>query len=360
MHILHVEASPGWGGQELRILSEAIGMRERGHEVILAIQTNGGLVEPARAAGFTVYELPFSKSKAFFTLSQLLRLIRKHRIDVINTHSSLDAWLGGIAARLMRIKVVRTRHLSTPIRKGWNSRLLYNTFADTVVTTCQAVVPIITQQASLPITRCRSIPTGVNPKAIVASPQEVEAFRSKWGIKSSDTVIGTLCVLRGWKGVSDLLHAAKLLQGTPSLKWLIVGGGVSEDHFHREWRALGLDQEVIFTGSIHPPYVALAAMDIFLLLSWANEGVSQASLQAAYLKKPLITTTIGGLPEVCIHEHTGLCVAPHAPDQVATAVRTLLENPSLCHEMGKNAHALVKEKFTLDHTLDAMEEVYAK
>lgn len=358
MKILHTEASPGWGGQELRILREAEGMRSRGHDVILIVQKGGGLVLPARKAGFTVYEASFKKMSALSLLFFIVRIILRHHIDIVNTHSSLDAWIGGLAARLTRRKVIRTRHLSTPIRKGFNSRLLYNTLADVVVTTCEAVVPLIRCQAHLPQTRCLSIPTGVDPSAIICSKEEVEAFRKRWNISSEEILVGTLCVLRGWKGVSDLLKAASLLREVPHLKWIVVGGGVSEAYFHEEWKKLHLEQNVIFTGHLSPPYAALAAMDIFLLLSWANEGVSQASLQAAWLQKPLITTPIGGLPEVCLPGKTGIQVNPHAPNEVAEAVKSLLQDPVKRGMMGKEARKLVEQKFTLAHTLDAMEKVY--
>ncbi|MCH9609888.1 MAG: D-inositol-3-phosphate glycosyltransferase [Chlamydiales bacterium] len=356
MKILHTEASPGYGGQELRILRESEGMRERGHEVILAIRKGGGLVKPARKAGFEVYELPFEKKNAFKTFFSLCFIIMKHRIDLINTHSSLDAWLGGIAARLLRKKVIRTRHLSTPIRPGLNSRLLYNALADRVVTTCAEIVDVIKRQAKLPQKHCCSIPTGTTPLSV--SKKAVTSFRASLGIKPTDCVAGTLCVLRGWKGVSDLLKAAKQLEDVPHLKWLIVGSGPSEEHFKEEWKEMGLQDKVVFTGYLSPPNIALAAMDIFLLLSHANEGVSQASLQAASLKKPLITTPTGGLKEVCLHEKTGLQVDVYSPDQVATAVKRLLDQKTERQKMGEEAYQLVQRKFTLSHTLDQMETLF--
>ncbi len=359
MKILHTEASPGWGGQELRILTEAEGMRARGHQVILAVQRGGGLVQPAREAGFLVYEFSFKRRRAFSLLYHLMRVIRKHGIEVINTHSSLDAWVGGLAGKISGSRVVRTRHLSTPIRKGLNSRLLYNWLADSVVTTCESIVEVIQKQARLPDSRCCSVPTGVNPEVVVSKPDEVVAFREKLGIKPDDCLVGTLCVLRGWKGVSDMLHAAKLLEDAPNLKWVVVGSGASENHFKREWKELGLEDRVIFTGHLAPPYTALAAMDIFMLLSWANEGVSQASLQAAWLEKALITTKVGGLHEVCLDGKTGLNVPKRDPAAVAEAVRHLSQDPALRQKFGQEAKALVSEQFTLAHMLDKMEKVYA-
>ncbi|MFC2049502.1 glycosyltransferase family 4 protein [Chlamydiota bacterium] len=356
--ILHTESSPGWGGQELRILREAEGMRERGHEIILALQQGGGLVEPARASGLTVYEIPFKRRNAVQILYQLLRLIHKEKVDIINTHSSLDAWLAGLAGKISRRRVIRTRHLSTPVRKGFNSRLLYNWLADYVVTTCEEAATVIRAQAQLPPERCLSIPTGVDPARIHFERQAVLQFKREHGIAETDCVAGTLCVLRGWKGITDLLHAAKLLEHVPHLKWIVVGSGSSEHQFHAECRALGLTHKVIFTGHLSPPYTALAAMDIFLLLSRGHEGVSQASLQAAWLKKPLVTTTVGGLPEVCLEGITGLQVSKYNPQAVSEAVLRLVNEPDLRDRMGWAAHELVQQRFTLKHTLDQMEALY--
>lgn len=358
MRILHTEASPGWGGQELRILTEAEGMRKRGHEVILAVQKGGGLVNPAREKGFLVYEISFQKTKILLIFFQLVRLVYRHRIEIINTHSSLDAWLGGFVGKIMKRKVIRTRHLSTPVRSGLNCRMLYNFLADYVVTTCEEAMQTIRLQAKLPQSRCLSIPTGVDAEQIHYDPKETLQFRAKLGLQKEDCLAGTLCVLRGWKGVSDLLGAAKLLENTPHLKWIVVGSGVSEEYFLQERKRLGLEEKVIFTGHLPIPFTALASLDIFLLLSFANEGVSQASLQAAWLEKPLITTPIGGLKEVCLDNQTGYLVPKNNPQAVAEAVLKLFNDKTLRMQMGKKAKNLVQERFTLEHTLQKMEEIY--
>ncbi len=358
MRILHTEASPGWGGQEIRILREAEGMRERGHEIIFAINEKGLLIDPLRKAGFLVYPVSFEKSKLLFTFFTILRLIRRHKIDIVNTHSSRDAWFAGLAARVLGRKVVRTRHLSTAIRPGLNSIALYNWLADVVVTTCASIVDVIMKQAKLSSDRCCSIPTGINAEMLQVEKNEGERFRRSLGISEDTVLVGTVCVLRVWKGVADLLKAAKRLESQKNIRFLIVGSGVSEGYFKALWQELELGEKVIFTGHLERPFSAMAALDIFSLLSTGNEGVSQASLQAGYLKKPMVTTETGGLPEVCIDGETGFCVPVQDPDAVAEKILILAKDASLRKEMGEKAHALVKEKFTLKHTLDGMERVY--
>lgn len=359
MRILHTESSSGWGGQEMRILREAIGMRARGHEIVLAVQKGGGLVEKARKEGFAVYELSFSKKRALLTLPRLLSIFRKQRIQLVVTHSSLDAWIAGVAARIGSKRIVRMRHLSTPIRKGINSLLLYNYLVDFVVTTSSCILPMISDRAKLDPEHLQCVPTGLDPSQCVADPERVAELRASLGLKTSDILIGTCCFVRSWKGIDTLLRTAQLLKEYAHLKWVIVGGGHLQDYIPKVSQ-LGLEGVVQFTGHLENPYNAIAAMDIFALLSTANEGISQASLQAAYLERPLITTAVGGLPEVCISGKTGLIVPPFDAEKTAEAVLALSKNSLLRQNLGSQAKNLVTEKFTIEHMLDQMEIVFSK
>ena len=341
----------------MRILREAVGMRRRGHTLLFAVAKGAELGRRAAEAGFEVRFLPFAKSR-IRTAVALMRWIRKARIDIVNTHSSIDAWTGGVAAKLCGCAVVRTRHVSASVRGGLNAWLLYRVLADAVVTTCRATALALQRKAHLPAARCRSIPTGVEPIELRSDPQKRAAFRKSLGVTEGDLLVGTLCVLRKWKGIHDLLHAAKELEQEPRLKWVIVGAGPSEREMRQEWTRLGLAKRVAFTGFIDPPFDALAAMDLFCLLSTENEGVSQASLQAAYLQKPLITTPVGGLPEVCLDGKTGFIVPPGSPQEVARRVLELSRDGKLRQSMGEEARKLVMTKFTFTATLQGMEEVY--
>ena len=84
MNILHLESSPGWGGQEIRSLNEAKGMRGRGHAVFFAIEKNGGLVKRATEENFKVYELKFKK--AFWFANKLQSKGYRCSVLVYSTH----------------------------------------------------------------------------------------------------------------------------------------------------------------------------------------------------------------------------------------------------------------------------------
>ncbi len=233
MTVLHTESSSGWGGQEIRILNEALGMRKKGYEIIFAVAKGGGLVREARKEGFTVYEVSFKRYALPLTFLKLLQIIKKHDVEIINTHSSLDAWTGGFASRFSGKKVVRTRHLSTAIKKGLNSRLLYNYLADFVVTTSSSIIPAICSQSNLSPFAIKCIPTGVQPSKVTFTYEDVLAFRNSLGLKLDDILIGTACFVRSWKGIDDLMQAALLLKDMKNVKWVVVGGGACGEIYRK-------------------------------------------------------------------------------------------------------------------------------
>jgi len=353
-----MESSPGWGGQEIRILQEALDLRRRGHQTFFVVQKKSGLATRAKKEEFLVYEVDFQKRKVVSLFFFLNRLLKKHSIDVINTHSSLDSWVGGFVGKWRKIKVVRTRHLSTPIRKGLNSRWLYHKLTDFVVTTCQEIVPIIVEQSRKPSAKVLSIPTGINTDKIKPTLKEAEAFRKSLSLGKGSFLVGMVCFMRSWKGVEDFLQAAKLLEREENIHFVIIGGGHAKTY---QDKAKGLQlKNLHFTGHLSSPYAAIQALDAFCLLSTAHEGVSQASLQAAFLKKPLITTETGGLKEVCLDQITGIRVPCFSPQKVAEAILQLRNNKDLCQKFGEEAHKLVVQKFTWAKTLKDMEEIYVK
>ncbi|MCS7232406.1 MAG: hypothetical protein RMJ67_09775, partial [Elusimicrobiota bacterium] len=90
--VLHTESSKGWGGQEIRILQEAIGMRERGYRILIATERDGILYQKASNEGFEVFPIHFSKYNPN-SFIKIKFLIEKEKVDIVNTHSSKDSWV---------------------------------------------------------------------------------------------------------------------------------------------------------------------------------------------------------------------------------------------------------------------------
>jgi hypothetical protein len=141
LSIVHTENSCGWGGQEIRILTEAHGMQERGHRITLLAPPEAPISSAGQRMGLAVVTLPIQKKRLPGVLA-LRRWIAANRpsIDVLNTHSSTDSWLSAIACATLSDAppIVRTRHVSTTVGNRIGTRWLYVQATAHIVTAGEA------------------------------------------------------------------------------------------------------------------------------------------------------------------------------------------------------------------------------
>ncbi len=141
---------------------------------------------------------------------------------------------------------------------------------------------------------------------------------------------------------------------------MIVGDGPQDDALHTQVRMGGLTGRVLLVGHQHDVAPWLAALDVFALPSYANEGVPQAMLQAMFSRVPVVTTDAGAIPEIAQHEATALVVPRQDAAALAAAMDRLLDDPALGARIAAAAHAQVADRFTLDAMLDQMEAVFRR
>jgi len=138
--IAHTESSLGWGGQEIRTLTEAAGFIGRGHRVTLYAAPGSRIAAEALRFGVPVAVLPIARKRPA-GVRGLVAALRRHPVNVVNAHSSTDAWLAALAcawlARTRRVApaLVRTRHVSIAVPQDFATRWLYRTATARVVTT---------------------------------------------------------------------------------------------------------------------------------------------------------------------------------------------------------------------------------
>lgn len=359
LHILHTESSLGLGGQELRIVAEAQGLRARGHAVVLAVQPSSQLARLARQAGIAVEEIRMSPERLPAIIADFLRAIRHHRVDVINTHGSLDSWAASIAGRLSARKpvIVRSRHKTTPIAPSWRHRVLYRSLPHAIVTTGEAVRRHLVEEHGVPSERVVSIPTGVDVRRFVRHGHPDRS--SEHGEDNEETIVGTVAFLRDYKGLDVLIAAAREIVAVhPHVKVWIIGEGPERGRLERMIDDLGLEKHVKLWGHRTEIPQWLSCMKVFVMPSTGAEGVPQALTQALAMERPVVASSVGGIPEVVEHGLTGLLVPPNDPNRLAKAVLLLLGNPVLRDRLGRAGRRRVVEEYSLTRMLEKTEELY--
>lgn len=362
LNILHTESSKGWGGQEIRIFTEALGMISRGNQVMIAAHVDADILKNAKQKGIPVTEVDFNGKGFVHGVRAILRLIQKHNIDVVNTHSSRDSWIGGIAGKLSRRSplVVRSRHLHIPIGKDPISRVLHRKIPHFIVTTGEPIRELILKKLNFPEDRVESIPTGIDLSRFDPSKPHSNV-RQEYGIPQDGFIIGTIAVLRSWKGHEFLLEAARQLCTIRSDLWfLLVGDGPGLERYGNWVRDHGLESRIILTGYQERVPEILHSIDLFVLPSYANEGVPQALIQAMAMKKPAITCNVGGISEVLVDGKTGRFAKPKDPSSLASLIVELKDDVWQRRQLADSGFAMVQSKFSIETMLDRTEEIYHK
>jgi glycosyltransferase involved in cell wall biosynthesis len=358
MRILHTESSIGWGGQELRILTEMEGMHRRGHNVHLVTADIADILPAARARGLSADALPiaYKKPRGLRELRKWLRT-NVREFDVVNTHSSTDAWLVAMAgATIPRMPpVVRTRHVSTPVNNSWTTRWLYQRATRHIVVTGEALKAQLVRNNGFDPSRITSVRTGIDLARF--RPLDRAAARAQCGVDARPAV-AIVATLRDWKGHDDLLDAWSALQ-VKGWQLLIIGDGPRRAHLERRVAEMSLSPDVRFTGNQEDVPAWYACADIAVLPSFGDEGVPQSLMQAAACGLPAISTPIGAIAEAVRDGKTGLLVPPRDVKALASALSYLMTHDQLRNHMGRAALERAQREFGIDRMLDGMEAVFA-
>ena len=354
--VLHTESSPGLGGQEIRTLNEARWIAERGWRVIVAGQPGGRFV--ARALESRVEAMPIRMRGAWDVeaVARLIRLIRTERVGLVHTHSSVDGWVGGLAARAAGVPVLRTRHVSIPVRRGFNP--VYTWLADRVITSGEAIRRIVVD-AGVPAERVVAIPAGVDLETLPFRARSTETI-AQLGL--SPPVVGSVAMFRGSKGHAHLLDAFGAVRTAhPGATLLLVGDGIRRAWVEGLAREAGLADHVVFTGFRPDVPALLGAMDCFVLASTRTEGVPQSLLQAFAAGVPVVASDIGGVSEVVVDGVTGLLAEGGSAAALAACIGRVLADRAAAARRADAGRALVEARFShaasITRLLDLYEEL---
>jgi len=355
--VVHTEASLGWGGQEIRILSESQGMIRRGHDVQLLCPGEARILAEAPAWGVPATALPIGR-KRIAGVRALARWLRGHRCDVLNTHSSTDSWLAALALAMLGrpCPIVRTRHISAPIPRNLASRWLYEHATARIVTTGEALKRQLVEVNRFTAERIESVPTGVDAGRF--RPGDRLAARQSLGLGIDGSLVGIVATLRSWKGHRFLVEAIARLP--EDVRLVIIGDGPQREALEQQVGEAGLQARVRFAGNQADVVPWLQALDVFALPSYANEGVPQALVQAMLVGLACVTTTAGSISELAEHEATALVVPPRDAHALATALARLAGDPALRARLGETARRHCVERFSYEGMLDRMEAIYAR
>ena len=361
LHILHTEAAAGWGGQEIRVFQETLLLLERGYRVSLICQADSPLETNCRSISnsrFHFKSIPMKKVMNLEAFVALYRYVSKNNFDIIHTHSSVDSWLGGIVGKLSKVPVVRTRHVSLPVKDFFPNHLLYSHIPKRILTSGTMISDIIKRIRCVDSGNVVSIPAGVDLRKFNSNISG-EKIREELKVDSDQFLVGKIGVIRGWKGHNYFLEAIPLiLKEVPQARFVIVGDGPGFKEIKSKVSLAGLDHKIDLLGHRDDIPEIISALDVQVLASFAGEGTPQVIPQAFAMKTPVVATKIASIPELLGNGERGVLIEPKNGLSLAEGVLKLFRNPEIANGLIENANSFCHKELTVDKMMDTTIAVY--
>ncbi len=338
----------GDGGTEKYVMNliEAVG---RDH-CIFVYSTPGPLLKKFKQMNIPIYQVkmrhPFDLQAAW----KIRQIVLRENIDIIHTQFLRENFISILAKKLgANVRVIWTYHVDVPMPfflKNINELFTKNN--DTIICVSQFMKNRLLEKGATSH-KLQVIYNGVEDPLV-----------TKPTFQNNVKQIGVIGRLSKEKGHYFLLHALRNLQNArPSFQWHcnIIGEGPLKLALEEETISLGLSGSVSFKGFCENVVEEYINNDIIVIPS-ENESLSYVAIESLAMEKPVIATRIGGLPEVVIHNETGLLVPYGDHKELAHAIQELLENEELYARIANQGRNHYLQHFTFANMIHKTFEVY--
>lgn len=349
------------GGTEVVGAQLLEGLKQRGYDLVIAT-SHGHLDLPDEGVhdGIPIYRFPFrtaatSRDVGLFAdvRRRVAALKRSFAPDLVHVHAvgpSLLFHLRSIAAH--PAPWLFTPHTPLTDRAPGQDTILGEAFRSTDWTVCVSEAQRDSIRPLSPEASARSsvIYWGLEEPTLSPDPLPFEEPR-------------LLCLGRlvPDKGLDVALAAfANLVERFPRLRLTVIGEGPSRPELERQAASLGVREAVDFLGRVPEVHSHMNAATLILMPSRWEETFGLVALEAALMGRPVVATRLGALPEVVLHERTGLLVPSEDSAALAEAASSLLNHPEKAIEMGRAARLWALERFTLDRCVDDYDALYRR
>ncbi len=361
MNVLFASSIATWGGGENWMLSAALGLAARGHDVALATRRGSELQRRAAAAGLAVDGLEFHGDLDPAASWWFSRACRRGRRDVLCVNMDKVLRVAGPAARLAGVPaVVPRRGSEMPLGRKVSHRWAYLDVATGVIANSEATRRTLLASAPwLPPARVRVIYNGLNLGAC-DRPARRAAVRAALGAGDGAPVLGLVGELTARKNQALLVRELPALRARfPGLQAWLVGEGPEREPLARLAADLGVADAVRLLGFRDDVPDLLAGIDL-LVHPARVEGFGYVLVEAMAAGKPVVAAAASSIPEIVVEGVTGHLVPPDDGAALRDAVARVLADPARARALGEAGRARARERFSIPRMLDELETYFAE
>jgi len=365
-NILYIIRQAEFGGGETHIKYIFDSMDRKLFTPILVSLSSGFLSDYAQSIGIKFYLLSKNKFGLLLNIFNLVRIIKKEKVDLIHAHGTKGAGLALIPAILNRKKMIYTVHAWSfhPELSKWKYefRRLVERFICSYV---QKV--ILVSQADFNagdfISQLKKviIRNGVDTRKFY--PDKNYEFREELGYKKNDFVIGYFTRFTHQKNPFFVIELIKkLLQNNSSekkkFKLLMIGDGELKKKILDTIKKENLTDSIKVLNPSFEIQKYLNVIDCYVLPSFW-EGMPYGVLEAMACGIPVIVSSIPNMTEIVENEINGFCEGFEIENHARRIIQ-LAEDDKLYSKINLNARTTIEQKFNIDKQLQELYKIYQK
>ena len=349
------------GGTETFARELSCQLAERGWKSVLCFQSEptGEVRRFLELPNVSIHVYAGPTDSTFKAGKGIAKIIRAYRPEILHLHffSFINpyAWI----ARLQSVEqVFFTDHHSRPAGYLATRAPLWKRALGRVVDEPLTKVICVSNYGHvcmssfglLPPDRFQMIYNGVDLSRVKSDPQRAIDFRRRYSIPLDRSIVTQVSWVIPEKGIEDFLETARIVsRQNRNVQFVVVGDGNYREEYMRRAVEMGVEDRVTWTGMVEDPFGegVFEAADVVCQFSRWEEVFGWMIAEAMAHGKPVVTTRVGGIPEVVQDHESGYLVDRGDTTTMANKVLTLLNDRLLRQQMGVKGKNIVRQKFDL-------------
>ncbi len=357
LKILHVSSPLTWRGGEQQLSYLHNGLLDLGIDSVVFCPGNSVLFKRLKPD----HRIGYRKRSGVDLLAAnaLKNICKKREIQVIHAHDSHAHTTAVLASILGNdIPIVLSRRVDFPIKKKWFTRFKYNhQSVRSILSVSKAIQDIIRPAITAKHIVLNVVHSSCDTKRFTGV--EPLDLRQELGLDEGTRIVGNVAALADHKDHHTFLKTAQaVLEVQDNVVFMIVGSGELEAELRTKSMELGIQERVKFLGFRQDLPRIYPNLDVFLFTS-KTEGLGTSVLDAFANRIPVVSTDAGGIPEMVVHERTGLMASVGDHHLLAEYVVEILSDAKKSRKLTENASEKLKE-FSVDQMVAKTLEVYRK
>lgn len=363
MRIAHIESSMDWGGQELRIVEQTEWLNRNGHKAWIIARPGSAILHKAKEKELPIFAMNIRGSAHPATFRSLQSFLKKECVDLLDCHGNRDSTYGAYVKWLGGAAVVRSRHVTDPIRVDAFRRLIWRNGNHGVIVTAGKIRDMLVG-ASLARQELISVAVAGVDEGRFNPLRGGNILRQRLGIAPDEVVIANVGMIRPDKGQLYFVRACReLLSRHQNITCIQLGEATGQTEAYKQ-QVLAECGEALNNGRIRfLGYQSdienwLAMADMVVVASIATEAQTRLVAQAFMMKKNVVATTTGGLPEMIDHQRTGLLCPSSNVEELSASIERLLTEPGLAESLREAAYQHAIQYMSFDYMMKGMLQAY--